>query len=69
VITSIGIIMIYIACLLFTMPMLRKRLKGEWPPEDAKQRGDVTLGKLGLPVKPAVPDTSAQPAPATGGSD
>jgi urea carboxylase system permease len=140
VITSIGIIMIYIAYLLVTVPMLRKRLAGEWPPKDAKQRGYFTLGKLGLPINalavgwgafmalnliwprkdvynaaapfhwylqygailfigvvffgglayywfvqrhktgvlashafesasPAVPDTSAQPAPATGGSE
>jgi urea carboxylase system permease len=50
VITSIGIIMIYIAYLLVTVPMLRKRLRGEWPPQDAKQRGYFTLGKLGLPI-------------------
>jgi amino acid transporter len=50
VITSIGIIMIYIAYLLVTMPMLRKRLKGEWPPKDAKERGYFTLGKWGLPI-------------------
>ena len=36
VITSIGIIMIYIAYLLVTVPMLRKRLRGEWPPKDAR---------------------------------
>ena len=36
VITSIGIIMIYIAYLLVTVPMLRKRLRGEWPPKDAE---------------------------------
>ncbi|HEV3378067.1 MAG TPA: amino acid permease [Thermoleophilaceae bacterium] len=50
VITSIGIIMIYIAYLLVTVPMLRKRLRGEWPPEGAKERGYFTLGKLGLPI-------------------
>jgi amino acid transporter len=50
VITSIGIIMIYIAYLLVTAPMLRKRLRGEWPPQDAKQRGYFTLGKWGLPI-------------------
>jgi urea carboxylase system permease len=50
VITSIGIIMIYIAYLLVTGPMLVKRLRGEWPPKDAKQRGYFTLGKLGLPI-------------------
>jgi urea carboxylase system permease len=50
VITSIGIIMIYIAYLLVTVPMLNKRLRGEWPPKDAKQKGYFTLGKLGLPI-------------------
>jgi urea carboxylase system permease len=50
VITSIGIIMIYIAYLLVTAPMLRKRLRGEWPPKDAKQRGHFTLGRWGLPI-------------------
>ena len=39
VITSIGIIMIYIAYLLVTVPMLRLRLRGEWPPQHAEARG------------------------------
>src|SRR5918997_60632 len=50
VITSIGIIMIYIAYLLVTLPMLRKRLRGEWPPEEAKRKGYFSLGKFGLPI-------------------
>jgi urea carboxylase system permease len=50
VITSIGIIMIYIAYLLVTVPMLRRRLAGEWPPKDARERGFFTLGKWGLPI-------------------
>ena len=50
VITSIGIIMIYIAYLLVTVPMLGKRLRGEWPPKDAEERGHFSLGKLGLPI-------------------
>ena len=50
VITSIGIIMIYIAYLLVTVPMLFSRLRGEWPPEDAKGKGYFSLGKLGLPI-------------------
>jgi amino acid transporter len=50
VITSIGIIMIYIAYLLVTAPMLRKRLKGEWPPKDAREKGYFTLGRWGLPI-------------------
>jgi amino acid transporter len=50
VITSIGIIMIYIAYLLVTGPMLARRLRGEWPPKDAKERGFFTLGRWGLPI-------------------
>ena len=50
VITSIGIIMIYIAYLLVTVPMLFSRLRGEWPPKDAKEKGYFSLGKLGLPI-------------------
>ena len=51
VITSIGIIMIYIAYLLVTVPLLRKRLRGEWPPKTADgQPRYFTLGKLGLPI-------------------
>jgi urea carboxylase system permease len=50
VITSIGIIMIYIAYLLVTVPMLFSRLRGEWPPKAAKGQGYFSLGKLGLPI-------------------
>jgi urea carboxylase system permease len=50
VITSIGIIMIYIAYLLVTVPMLFARLRGGWPPGAARDRGYFTLGKLGLPI-------------------
>jgi urea carboxylase system permease len=49
VITSLGIIMIYIAYLLVTIPMLRKRLRGEWPGPDAP-KGYFSLGRWGLPV-------------------
>jgi len=49
VVTSIGIIMIYIAYLLVTVPMLNKRLKGEWPRKDAPA-GYFSLGRFGLPV-------------------
>jgi len=49
VITSIGIIMIYIAYLLVTGPMLIARLKGKWRSEDA-QAGYFSLGRWGLPV-------------------
>jgi hypothetical protein len=49
VITSIGIIMIYLAYLLVTVPMLIKRLRGEWPPKDGGE-GYLSLGRLGLPI-------------------
>jgi hypothetical protein len=49
VITSIGIIMIYIAYLLVTIPMLIARLKGRWRSEDA-QEGYFSLGRWGLLV-------------------
>jgi amino acid transporter len=50
VITSIGIIMIYIAYLLVTVPMLISRLRGEWPPESARGKDYFSLRKLGLPI-------------------
>jgi urea carboxylase system permease len=50
VITSIGIIMIYVAYLLVTMPMLFSRLRGQWPPKDAREKGWFTLGRFGLPI-------------------
>ncbi len=48
-VTSVAIIMIYIAYLLVTGPMLLKRLRGEWPGPDAGQ-GYFSLGRWGLPV-------------------
>ncbi len=50
VITSIGIIMIYLAYLLVTIPMLVKRFRGQWPPPKAEGTKYFSLGKLGLPV-------------------
>jgi urea carboxylase system permease len=50
VITSIGIIMIYVAYLLVTVPMLVSRLRGRFPPKDAQAKGYFSLGKLGLPI-------------------
>jgi urea carboxylase system permease len=50
VITSIGIIMIYIAYLLVTGPMLVSRLRGRWPPPTARTTGYFSLGRLGLPI-------------------
>jgi hypothetical protein len=52
VITSLGIIMIYIAYLLVTVPMLLARLRGQWRSEDAAP-GYFTLGPWGLPVNAA----------------
>jgi len=50
VITSIGIIMIYIAYLLVTIPMLLARLRGQWPRDEEATRGYFSLGRFGLVV-------------------
>jgi urea carboxylase system permease len=50
VITSIGIIMIYIAYLLVTVPMLLSRLRGQWPRNTETMRGYFSLGRWGLLV-------------------
>jgi urea carboxylase system permease len=50
VVTSIGIIMIYTAYLLVTVPMLVSRLRGRWPTKDEASRGYFSLGRLGLPI-------------------
>jgi urea carboxylase system permease len=50
VITSIGIIMIYIAYLLVTVPMLLARLRGQWPRDQEATRGYFSLGRFGLVV-------------------
>ncbi len=47
VVTSIGIIMIYVAYLLVTGPMLVARLRGTWTPAGD---GKFSLGRWGLPV-------------------
>ena len=52
VITSLGIVMIYVAYLLVTVPMLLARLRGQWRSEDAVP-GYFTLGRWGLPVNAA----------------
>jgi urea carboxylase system permease len=49
VITSIGIVMIYIAYLLVTGPMLLARVRGKWRSEDAPQ-GYFSLGRFGFLV-------------------
>lgn len=46
VVTSIAIIMIYMAYLLVTVPMLVRRLRGRWQPA----AGRFSLGRLGAPV-------------------
>ena len=50
VLTSIAIIMIYMAYLMVTGPLLKKRFQGQWPPADLKEGGYFTMGKWGLPV-------------------
>jgi urea carboxylase system permease len=49
-VTSVAIIMIYIAYLLVTTPMLIRRLRGEWPDAEARSRRYFSLGVFGLPV-------------------
>lgn len=48
VLTSIAIIMIYLAYLLVTVPMLLKRFRGEWPPRDLAEGKYFTMGRWGL---------------------
>ncbi|MEU9097409.1 APC family permease [Streptomyces sp. NPDC048361] len=44
VVTSIAIVMIYIAYLLVTLPLLIQRLRGRWTP------GRFSLGRFGVPI-------------------
>ena len=48
-VTSVAVIMIYLAYLLVTVPLLVRRVRGQWPTTDAPQ-GYFSLGRLGLPV-------------------
>ena len=50
VLTSIAVIMIYLAYLMVTVPLLRKRLTGQWPPPDLAAGGYFTMGRWGLLV-------------------
>ncbi|HVS77276.1 MAG TPA: amino acid permease [Steroidobacteraceae bacterium] len=50
VLTSIAVIMIYMSYLLVTVPMLRKRLAGQWPPADLAPGGYFTMGRWGMLV-------------------
>jgi urea carboxylase system permease len=49
-VTSVAVIMIYLAYLLVTVPLLAKRLRGQWPGPDAGRDGYFSLGRLGLPI-------------------
>jgi urea carboxylase system permease len=48
VLTSIAVIMIYLAYLMVTGPLLLKRLRGQWPPSDLAAGGYFTMGRWGL---------------------
>ncbi|WP_020671884.1 APC family permease [Amycolatopsis nigrescens] len=48
-VTSLAIILIYLAYLLVTVPMLVKRVRGQWPLKNAPA-GRFSLGRWGLPV-------------------
>ncbi len=51
VITSIAVVMIYLAYLLVTVPMLISRLRGRWPlPGARSDGGHFSLGRWGLPI-------------------
>ena len=50
VLTAIAIIMIYLAYLMVTGPMLKRRLQGQWPPADLAAGGYFTMGKWGMLV-------------------
>ncbi|MFZ0499659.1 MAG: amino acid permease [Steroidobacteraceae bacterium] len=50
VLTSIAVIMIYLAYLLVTVPMLKKRLAGQWPPADLAAGGYFNMGRWGMLV-------------------
>ncbi len=50
VLTSIAIIMIYLAYLMVTAPMLKQRLRGQWPPADLAAGGYFTMGRWGMLV-------------------
>jgi urea carboxylase system permease len=49
-VTSVAIIMIYLAYLLVTVPMLLSRLRGRWPIPDSSGQRYFSLGRWGLPV-------------------
>lgn len=48
-VTSVAVVMIYVAYLLVTVPLLINRLWGRWPTPDAP-KGHFSLGRWGIPV-------------------
>ena len=50
VLTSIAVIMIYLAYLVVTGALLKKRLRGQWPPADLAAGGYFTMGRWGMSV-------------------
>jgi urea carboxylase system permease len=50
VLTSIAVIMIYLAYLVVTGALLRKRMAGQWPPADLAAGGYFTMGGWGMLV-------------------
>jgi urea carboxylase system permease len=53
VLTSIAVIMIYLAYLVVTGALLKKRLAGQWPPADLAAGGYFTMGRWGMLVNVA----------------
>lgn len=49
-VTSVAVIMIYLAYLLVTVPMLVRRLRGQWPEAGASGSGYFSLGRFGIVV-------------------
>lgn len=50
VVTSIAVIMIYLAYLMVTVSQLLKRLRGQWPPAGLAESGYFVMGRWGLAV-------------------
>jgi amino acid transporter len=50
-VTSVAVIMIYLAYLLVTAPMLVRRLRGEWPGPDARRDGYFSPGEGPPPAR------------------
>jgi amino acid transporter len=50
VIVSVAVIMVYLAYLGVALPLLRARLRGEWPPPQPDGRRYFRLGRWGTPI-------------------